>query len=181
MRPLRRAFFDRPAEQVAPSLLGMVLARRRHGVITRCLIREAEAYVGAHDRASHAFRGQTARNAAMFGPAGRWYVYRVYGLRWMLNVVTGPGCAPTAVLIRAAGPAAGPALLCKSLGIDGRWNGLVIDRSCGLWIEQGPVEEQRGVASLARVGVSYAGPYCARRRLRFLHAAFSQRKAGSRA
>jgi DNA-3-methyladenine glycosylase len=103
----------------------------------------------------------------MFGKPRRWYVYRIYGLHWMLNVVTGPGTSPTAVLIRAAGPAAGPAAVCARLGIDGRWSGRPATRAAGLWIEDAPRTLRLTVEALPRVGIAYAGLYWARRRLRF--------------
>lgn len=164
--PLPAGFFARPAAQVANDLLGMTLARRRRSRTTRWMILETEAYCGRGDRASHAHRGLTRRNAPMFGPARVWYVYRVYGLHWMLNVVTGLPGLPSAVLLRAAGPAEGPAGLTARLGIDGAWSGRRATRASGLWIEDGP-PRSGVVRRLPRVGVDYAGPYWARRRLRF--------------
>ena len=128
-----------PVLDVAPRLLGAVL---RHGDVA-CRITEVEAYAGPHDPGSHAYRGRTARNAVMFGPAGHLYVYFTYGMHWCANVVCGPVGTPSAVLLRAgevvAGAEAartrrttarrdrdlarGPALLCQALGIDATVNG----------------------------------------------------------
>ncbi len=124
---------------VAPWLLNKLLAQgERVGRIV-----EVEAYHGANDAASHAFRGMTARTAVMFGPAGFLYVYFTYGMHWCANVVCGPDGEAAAVLIRALEPVAGleamrlarpaarserelcngPAKLCQSLDITGADNG----------------------------------------------------------
>jgi DNA-3-methyladenine glycosylase len=166
-RPLPLAFFARPADVVARELLGQVLARRRGNRVVRRIIRETEAYVGRKDRASHAHRGRTARNAPMFGPARVWYVYFVYGVHWMLNVVTGRAGEPDAVLLRAAGEARGPGALARALDADGRLSGRAATRASGIWIEAGGRVPDRDVERLPRVGVDYAGPHWARRRLRF--------------
>jgi DNA-3-methyladenine glycosylase len=124
---------------IAPWLLNKVLVRgERAGRIV-----EVEAYHGANDAASHAYRGETRRTAVMFGPPGFLYVYFTYGMHWCANVVCGPDGEAAAVLIRALAPTAGfeamraarpaarrdrdlcsgPAKLCQALGITGTDNG----------------------------------------------------------
>jgi DNA-3-methyladenine glycosylase len=89
---------DRPADKVAPDLLGCLL--RAHGVTVR--LTEVEAYSGEGlDPASHAHRGPTPRNQLMYGPPGFLYVYFTYGMHWCANVVTGPEGRASAVLLRA--------------------------------------------------------------------------------
>jgi DNA-3-methyladenine glycosylase len=137
---MQRTDLARGPLTVAPWLLNKVLAcGRRAGRIV-----EVEAYHGANDAASHAFRGLTPRTAVMFGPPGHLYVYFTYGMHWCANVVCGPEGEAAAVLIRAlepmsgveamrrARPAArfdrelcnGPAKLCQALGITGSRNGV---------------------------------------------------------
>ena len=99
-----RAFFERRAEHVAPELIGATL-RSADG--RRARIVEVEAYGGADDPASHAFRGRSARNASMWGPPGHLYVYFTYGMHWCANVVCAPAGEPAAVLLRAAEPTGG--------------------------------------------------------------------------
>ena len=140
-RPLDRGFYARGALEVAPELLNKVLAAPdgRAGRIV-----EVEAYRGADDPGSHGFRGRTKRNATMFDPPGRLYVYFTYGMHWCANVVAETDGVAAAVLLRALtplegldamyaarGPAArrdrdlcsGPAKLTQALGIDGTLDG----------------------------------------------------------
>ncbi|GAC1386293.1 MAG: DNA-3-methyladenine glycosylase [Marmoricola sp.] len=124
--------------EVAPRLLGATITHR--GVTIR--LTEVEAYAGAEDPGSHAFRGITPRNAVMFGPPGRLYVYFVYGMHCCANLVTGPEGDPGAVLLRAGEVvegidvararrsstdrdlARGPARLCQALGLGLGDNGI---------------------------------------------------------
>jgi len=143
MSALTRDFFDRSVHEVAPELIGTTL--RVDGV--GGMVVEVEAY-DHEDPAAHGFRGQTPRNASMFGPAGHAYVYRSYGVHWCLNFVCeGVGVA-NAVLIRALEPVdgidamrarrgvandrllcAGPGRLCQALGITRDHDGFPLDES----------------------------------------------------
>jgi DNA-3-methyladenine glycosylase len=101
VKRLPREFFDRPSTEVAPDLLGCVLWHDSPAGLVAVRLAEVEAYQGLADPASHAFRGQTARNAVMFGPPGYAYVYFTYGMYFCVNLVCQPAGQPEAVLIRA--------------------------------------------------------------------------------
>ena len=136
-------FFDRPVLEVAPDLLGAVLTHTTEAGPVSVRLTEVEAYDGQDDPGSHAFRGETPRNAVMFGPPGRVYVYFTYGMHWCMNLVCGPPGKASAVLLRAGevvegvplassrrhtsrGPrdlARGPARLTVALGVDGTLDG----------------------------------------------------------
>ena len=132
---LGRKFFDRPAEEVAPELLGKFLVRRVGQREIVAMITEVEAYTGAEDLACHAHCGKTARNAPTFAPPGRWYVYFCYGMHWILNAVTGPGANPSAVLIRGVQNVSGPGRLTARFRIGKAFNNATISPAAGLWIE----------------------------------------------
>lgn len=168
-------FFARPALAVARDLLGRILVRRWRGRRLAGRIVETEAYAGDGDAASHASRGMTARNAVMFGPPGRAYVYLVYGMHHCLNLVCGPEGRAQAVLLRAVEPlegealmaglrpgvrrrdwARGPGRLCAAFAIDRRQDGLALPAP-GLWLETGRRLAARRRESGPRVGVAYAG------------------------
>ncbi len=170
---LTPAFFNRPTVKVAEGLLGKFLVRRRRGKTKAYMITEVEAYDGLRDKASHAYRGRTARNAVMFGPAGYWYVYFTYGMHWMLNVVTGPKGYPAAVLIRGVESDGwrinGPARVTKLLGINRGLNNRAVSIKNGLWVEgRGVKVSTKSVRRIARVGIAYAGRYWAKRKYRFM-------------
>lgn len=167
MAVLPRAFYARDAGTVARELVGKVLVRRvdddawdEERTVRRARITETEAYVGEHDLASHSSKGRTARNAAMFGPPGRAYVYLIYGMHHCLNVVTGKDGEGQAVLLRAAEPLdgwdadlRGPGRLARAFGLTREHDKADLVR--------GPVRVQDGpapvrVEATARIGVDYA-------------------------
>ena len=112
---LQRSFFGRDVTTVARDLLGRVLVAHTDDGDVGVRLTEVEAYAGRDDPASHAFRGPTARNAVMFGPAGHLYTYFVYGMHWCANIVTGPEGDASAVLLRA-----GEVVLGQDIAMDRR-------------------------------------------------------------
>lgn len=158
-RIVRTEFLARDTVTVARELIGVHLCRRvAPRRIVRWPITEAEAYDGPNDRACHAARGRTLRNAVMFGPAGAWYVYLCYGMHWMVNIVTGPADYPAAVLLRGAGEVSGPGRLTKALGINGSLDRTPARPESGLWLEFPPTPFNGQVEATPRIGIGYAGP-----------------------
>ena len=164
---LRRSFFARSVHEVAPDLVGVTLLV--DGVGGRIV--EVEAY-DQEDPASHAYRGRTPRNEAMFGPPGHAYVYRSYGIHWCLNLVCGEVGVPEAALIRALEPTAGidaqrrrrgtddlralcsgPGKLCQALGITREHDGLALDRPP---FRLEPRRERPEIARGPRIGITRA-------------------------
>lgn len=166
---LAKKFFERATLLVARDLLGKFLVRKKGKKEIAHMITEVEAYDGHKDKASHAHRGETARNKVMFGEAGVWYVYFVYGMYDMLNVVTGPHQYPAAILIRGVEGINGPGRLTKKLGITRRLNGKKVARAGGLWIEdRGMNLRKKNIKRSPRVGVNYAGPVWSKKPYRFI-------------
>jgi len=154
---LPSSFFNRPVLDVAPDLLGKYLCISTKDGVVGALIHETEAYDGPDDKACHAHKGLTERTRPMFGPAGHAYVYLVYGMYWMLNVVTGPEGYPAAVLVRGAGEWDGPGKLTKALGVSKDFNQLPLRQSSGLWIEdRGLAVSRDRIHVTPRIGVDYA-------------------------
>ena len=166
---LQADFFQRPAANVARDLLGKSLVRKQGTSFNSSVVVETEAYEGTHDLASHSSRGRTPRTEVMFGPAGRFYVYRVYGLHWMLNIVTGDVGTAAAVLIRGIEGVSGPGRVAATLGIDASFNGRDAIPRTGLWFEtQHSRTTKRRITRTPRIGVDYAGPIWAAKKLRFV-------------
>lgn len=158
-------FFDRPARALARALLGQILVHRVAGGERRARIVETEAYLGPIDRASHAFHGRTVRTEPLFGPPGRAYVYLIYGLHEMLNVVAGAQAGVAqCVLIRGALPLdgweadlLGPGKLTRAFEVDRRQNGIDVAGS-QLFVLRDPTYRPR-VAVTPRIGIDYAGAW----------------------
>jgi DNA-3-methyladenine glycosylase len=164
---LTRSFFDRSVHEVAPDLIGVTVLV--DGVGGRIV--EVEAYHHT-DPAAHSYRGETARNAVMFGPPGYVYVYRSYGIHWCMNFVCEPKGSASAVLIRAIEPTdglplmrrrrglsdarllcSGPGRLCEALRITAAHNGLALDSPpFQLLARLKPVEIVAGI----RIGITKA-------------------------
>lgn len=159
-RILTQQFFNRPTLKVAKELLGKFLVRKAGRKEIAGMITEVEAYVGPNDKASHASRGETARNRIMFGQAGNWYVYFTYGMHWMLNVVTERKGYPAAVLIRGISGTYGPGRLTKFLHVDNIFNGKQAKKNIGLWVEDRGLEiKESRIKRGKRIGVEYAGKW----------------------
>jgi DNA-3-methyladenine glycosylase len=167
---LPRSFYARAATEVAPDLLGQVLVRELpDGTRAAARIVEVEAY-GPDDPASHAFRGMTPRNARMFGPPGRLYVYFTYGMHFCMNAVCGRAGQGTAVLFRAGEPlegvegmrvrrgrerilelCSGPGRFTQALGVTRSEDGADLVDGRSLWVERASRSE--AIVTGIRIGV----------------------------
>jgi DNA-3-methyladenine glycosylase len=183
---LPASFYDRDPEQVARELLGKQIWRQSRGGLVGGRIVETEAYLASGDTACHAARGKTRKNASMFGPPGRAYVYSIHA-RWCFNVVTQPRRIGSAVLIRAVEPlegialmqrrrrrdeatdlARGPSRLCEAFDIDRRLDGWDLSRGRRLWLAGDADFEvpEHLLGNSPRIGVTSAADLCLRFYLR---------------
>jgi DNA-3-methyladenine glycosylase len=173
MRIMRRAFYARPTSVVARDLLGKVLVRRtKSGILTGRIV-ETEAYASG-DPASHAFRGRTCRNKALFGDVGRAYIYQTHGLNFCLNAVAKRGKPAGGVLIRAVEPlegivamqrsrrrsglrrpASGPGNLTRAMRIDMRLYGITLTKKGPLYIADDGAAKPK-TRRTVRIGVTAA-------------------------
>lgn len=161
---LGKQFFNRPVLRVGPELLGKYLVV--YGDAR--MITEVEAYDGEEDLACHASKGKTKRTQVMYGEAGVWYVYCIYGMYEMLNVVCDKKGYPAAILIRGVEDLSGPGKLTRELGVSGLQNGKSASTESGMWIEDRGVDVWMGeIERTPRIGVAYAGAW-ARKPWRFV-------------
>ncbi|MDF1597422.1 MAG: DNA-3-methyladenine glycosylase [Acidimicrobiia bacterium] len=165
-----------PVTEAAIGLLGWRLRSGEGGAATEVILTEVEAYGGASDPASHAYRGPTKRNVSMFLGAGALYVYRSYGIHWCANAVVGPAGEGGAVLLRAGRPTMnrpamearrgrtdhltdGPGKLCEAMGIDGSHDGTsLVDGPIRLLPPVGRTAVK--VQASPRIGISQAVDLC---------------------
>lgn len=164
---LTRSFFDRPADKVACDLLGCFLCVAGEDGTTRHMITETEAYMGPHDLACHAAKGRTKRTEVLFAAPGTIYVYLIYGIYDMFNIVTGKKGYPAAVLIRGVEGVSGPGRVTKRLHLDRNLNGMELGKDSGVWIESRGADFEAAIMRTPRIGVAYAGQW-AHADLRFL-------------
>ncbi|MCU1278107.1 MAG: DNA-3-methyladenine glycosylase [bacterium] len=161
MARLPRSFFARPCLEIAPELLGLYLV---HGERAGRIV-EVEAYVHEEDQACHARFGRTKRAETLYGAPGHAYVYLIYGMYEMFNIVCEPKDSPAAVLVRALEPVPpleggtdGPGKLCRALAINRAHNGADLVRGATVWLERRNRKRVR-VATTPRIGVDYAGAW----------------------
>ncbi len=156
MKKLGIEFYRQDAVIVAEKLLGKILVRRwDDGSETRYRITETEAYLGEEDKACHASKGRTPRTEIMYSEGGKVYVYLIYGMYWMLNVVTGNENQPQAVLIRGIDKIIGSGKVGRELKMYKSFYGEDLLSSDRIWIEDAP--EIREFTTAARIGIDYAG------------------------
>ena len=149
-------FFLREVLEVTPELLGKTLIRRfDNGTIQRFKITEVEAYRGTEDLACHASKGKTLRTQVMFKEGGLVYVYLIYGMYWMLNIVTGSKNDASAILIRELEGISGPGRVGKALQLDKTFYGENLQTSSRIWIEDS--SEKIKYTTSTRIGIHYAG------------------------
>jgi len=167
---LKRDFFNRPVIDVSKDILGkyIVVGNKSGKVI------ETESYLGTIDRASHSFGGKiTKRNHIEYGPAAKVYIYLVYGMYWQLNITTGEKNVPECFLIRAIDSdndlklTNGPGKLCNYLKLDKTFYGEDVVTGKKIYFKD-LNEEKPKIIQTKRIGIDYAGPYWAKRKLRFL-------------
>ena len=162
-------FFNRPAYIVAKDLLGKYLVRKIEDEEIASMIVETEAYEGMDDLGSHASKGRTPRTEIMFQKAGRIYIYLIYGMYHMLNIVTGKKDHPAAVLIRGVVGAMGPGRLTQKMEIGKQLNTLSLGKETGLWIEDRGIKvNKKDIKITPRIGVDYAGPIWSQKLWRFV-------------
>ncbi len=162
-------FFRRDVLSVAPGLLGKLLTRKfSNGNIEKYIITEVEAYSAPHDLACHASKGRTSRTEVMFRQGGLVYVYLIYGIYWMLNIVTGEEGDASAVLIRGVEGISGPGRVGRTLQLDKSFYGECLLTSDRIWIENSTISLQ--YQELPRVGINYAGEPWTSKPWRFLAA-----------
>lgn len=173
-RVLPRKFFARAPVTVARELLGKLLLHDDHGQLLIGRIVETEAYLAAEDPASHAYRGQTPRNTAMFGPPGHAYIYAIHRYH-CLNVVTEGEGIPSAVLLRAVEPlqgmevmcsrrrtahyvnlTSGPGKLCQAFAIDRSLDQWALTQGRRLWLAAPMAETVIDIVATPRIGITSA-------------------------
>ncbi len=166
---LNNSFFNRETLTITEELLGKYLVWQQDGQEKALMICEVEAYDGPNDLASHASKGRGQRVEVMFGPSGCFYVYLIYGMYWMLNIVVGPKDYPAAILIRRAGDVVGPGRLTKHIKIDKSLHGKRVEKNSGLWVEDRGIKiKKEQIIKTPRIGVDYAGEIWSKKHWRFV-------------
>ncbi|HTL29336.1 MAG TPA: DNA-3-methyladenine glycosylase [Tepidisphaeraceae bacterium] len=181
LRKLDRAFYQKPAEQLARDLIGKILVHHVNGKQLRGRIVETEAYIGEHDLACHASKGRTKRTEVMFGDAGHAYVYFIYGMYEMLNIVASHVGDAQAVLVRAAEPLddwdenlTGPGRLARGFEITRADNAADLTGDRLFMLDDGSPTPR--ITRSKRINIDYAGHW--KHRLLRFHATHSEAVSG---
>ncbi len=164
-----KSFFYKDALEIAPAIIGQYIVRQYPGSensVYTYRLKEIEVYRGQEDKANHAHRGKTNRNSLLFEEGGILYVYLIYGMHWMLNIVTGNKNDPQAILIRAIEGYDGPGKLTKALSVNNEFNGKPLGAATGLWFDIG---QPAHYITKSRVGIAYADKYWQQRPWRFIY------------
>jgi DNA-3-methyladenine glycosylase len=151
-------FYEIDVLNLAPALLGQYLVYiNPEGIVNRFMITETEAYRGEEDLACHASKGRTLRTEIMYNKGGSLYIYLIYGMHWMLNIVAGSKNEPQAALIRGIEGFDGPGKLTRALGIDKSFNGEDLVKSNRIWITDSGMRPD--YITTPRIGIGYAGEW----------------------
>lgn len=179
---LKRSFYNRSTLDVAKDLLGCIIVRKIGKQETRALITDVEAYIGENDLACHASKGRTPRSEVLYGQPGHAYVYLIYGMYFILNVVTEKKEFPAAVMFRAIKidgveykQTNGPGKICKVLQIDKSLHNWDLTKGEKLWIEKPKKTNEFEITEQKRVGIDYA-LHCKEYLWRFTLAQYAERK-----
>lgn len=164
MKILEKKFYQRPTLDVARDLLGCVIVRKIGKKEMRAMITDVEAYIGEDDLACHASKGRTKRSEVLYGEAGHAYVYLIYGMYHIMNVVTEEKDFPAAVMIRAVKMEGtdyvrtnGPGKVCRALQIGKELHGWDMTKGERLWIEKRTASiSAEDIVADRRVGIDYA-------------------------
>jgi DNA-3-methyladenine glycosylase len=160
-------FFNRDVLEVAPDLVGKIIVRTLpNGTILKQRITETEAYRGIEDKACHAHKGRTKRTEVMYQKAGTIYVYMIYGMHYLFNIVCSDIDNPQAVLIRCVEDYSGPGKLTKHLNIDKTFNSKDISKLEELYIEDDNFKPE--IIRKKRIGIDYAGEIWGNKLWRFV-------------
>ncbi|RKE03311.1 DNA-3-methyladenine glycosylase [Marinifilum flexuosum] len=164
---LEKEFFTRDIRLVAEELIGkLIVYKKTDGKIEKSRITEIEMYIGEEDLACHAAKGRTARTEVMYAEGGLVYVYLIYGMYWLFNIVTGPKDQAQAILIRGIENINGPGRVGRTLNLDKTYYGEDLTLSERLWIEDDGYK--CSFTRHPRINIDYAGEIWKNKPFRYL-------------
>jgi DNA-3-methyladenine glycosylase len=171
---LTRKFYNRETLDVAKGLLGCYLVRKIKDKEIRAKIIDVEAYIGEDDLACHASKGRTPRSETLYNEGGTAYVYLIYGMYHIFNIVADKKDFPAGIMVRAVEiermdfkKTNGPGKVCLTLKIDRKFNNLDLTKGNELWVENGKKNKDQEIFITKRVGIDYA-KHCALYPWRFI-------------